>query len=329
MNYTEKIITRFAPSPTGLIHIGNIRTALFNWLYAKKMNGVFLIRIDDTDVQRNLKKYTDNIFYVLNWLGIKSNEKIIFQSKNYSNYKDILQKLINENKAYKCFCSKERLDKLKNYQIEKKKNIKYDRFCKENKLLSNNGDFVIRFFNNDYGFTEFDDQIKGKISISNSEFDDFILAKNNFMPTYNLASVVDDINNGVTDIIRGEDHISNTPKQINLMKALNSKIPRFAHLPMILDEQKKLLSKRNKASDIMFYKKEGFLSEAVLNYIIKLGWSYKDKEIFSLDEMINLFDIKNINKSKSIINIKKLIWLNRYYIKNKTIKYIKNYFLPI
>ena len=319
MNYNEKIITRFAPSPTGFIHLGNVRTALFNWLYAKKKNGIFLIRIDDTDDKRNSKIYIDNIFYILNWLNIKSEKKIIYQSKNYDVYKKIIENLINENKAYKCYCSKERLLKIKIQNLNNKKKIEYDRFCKNNDQKNKSENFVIRFFNNYNDIVEFDDLIKGKIKISNLELDDFIIAKNNFIPTYNFASVVDDINYNISDIIRGEDHISNTPKQINIMRALNAKIPRFAHLPMILDENKNKLSKRDKTSNMMYYKKEGFLSEAIINYIIKLGWSYKDKEIFSINEMIKFFDIKNINSSTSIINNKKLIWLNKYYIKNSTI----------
>lgn len=329
MNYNEKIITRFAPSPTGFIHLGNIRTALFNWLYAKKKNGIFLIRIDDTDDKRNSKIYIDNIFYILNWLKIESEKKIIYQSKNYIMYKNIIDKLINENKAYKCYCSKERLLKIKTQNLNNKKKLEYDRFCKNNNQKNKSENFVIRFFNNYDDIIEFDDLIKGKIKISNLEIDDFIIAKNNFIPTYNFASVIDDINYEISDIIRGEDHISNTPKQINIMRALNAKIPRFAHLPMILDEDKNKLSKRNKNSNVMYYKKEGFLPEAIINYIIKLGWSYNDKEIFSINEMINFFDIKKINSSTSIINNKKLIWLNKYYIKNSKITYIKKNLMDI
>ncbi|CAB3976372.1 glutamate--tRNA ligase [Candidatus Azoamicus ciliaticola] len=314
------IKTRFAPSPTGFLHIGNIRTALFSWLYAKKYNGEFIIRIDDTDKERNLKTYTNNITYILNWLNIKSDKKLIFQSKRLRTYKLIMEKLIQEKKAYKCFCSKDRLTKLKNEQIINTGKIKYDGFCKRNQLQK--GDFVIRINTENYKEIVFDDCVKGKITVTNSEIDDFIIAKNDFYPTYNFASVIDDIEFSITDIIRGEDHISNTPKQIIIFKLLNEKIPTFSHLPMILDENKKTLSKRDKDSNINYYKKCGFLPEAILNYIVRLGWSNKDKEIFTIKEMIDLFDIKNINTAPSIMNKSKLIWLNKHYIKTLETKKI-------
>lgn len=316
------IKTRFAPSPTGFLHIGNIRTALFSWLYAKKYKGDFFIRIDDTDKERNLKTYTNNITYILNWLNIKSDKNLIFQSKRLRTYKLIIEKLIQEKKAYKCFCSKDRLTKLKNEQIISTGKIKYDGFCKRNQLQK--GDFVTRINTENYTEIVFNDCVKGKIIVANSEIDDFIIAKNNFYPTYNFASVIDDIEFSITDVIRGEDHISNTPKQIIIFKLLNEKIPTFSHLPMILDENKKILSKRDKDSNINYYKKCGFLPEAILNYIVRLGWSNKDKEIFTITEMIDLFDIKDINAAPSIMNKSKLIWLNKHYIKTfETKKLIK------
>ena len=308
------IKTRFAPSPTGFLHIGNIRTALFSWLYAKKHKGDFIIRIDDTDKERNLKTYTNNITYILNWLNIKSDKELIFQSKRLKTYKLKIEKLIQEKKAYKCFCSKDRLTQIKNEQIINTGKIKYDGFCKNNQLQK--GDFVIRINTENYKEIIFDDCVKGKIIVTNSEIDDFIIAKNDFYPTYNFASVIDDIEFSITDIIRGEDHISNTPKQIIIFKLLNAKIPTFSHLPMILDENKKPLSKRDKDSNINYYKKCGFLPEAILNYIVRLGWSNKNKEIFTINEMIDLFDIKDINTAPSIMNKSKLIWLNKHYIKN-------------
>lgn len=314
------IKTRFAPSPTGFLHIGNIRTALFSWLYAKKNKGEFMIRIDDTDKDRTLKTYTNNITYILNWLNIKSDNQLIFQSDRLNRYKTVIEKLIEEKKVYKCFCSKERLMELKNKQMEKHQKIKYDGFCKQKQNSKN--DFVIRVNTEQYTEIAFDDYIKGRITVANSEIDDFIIAKNNFYPTYNFASVIDDIDFSITDIIRGDDHISNTPKQIIIFKILNSKIPTFSHLPMIMDENQKPLSKRDKDSNINNYKKNGFLPEALLNYIIRLGWSFKNQEIFTLQEMINLFDLKNITSSPSIMNKSKLIWLNKYYIKNAETKKI-------
>ena len=327
--FNTKIKTRFAPSPTGYMHVGNIRTALFCWLHAKKMLGDFYIRIDDTDKNRNSKIYTQNIFDTLNWLKLKSEKNIIFQSNNYKKYKIYLEKLLNEKKAYKCFCTKERLTKLRLKQISNKENIKYDNFCKNKKYKKNISNFIIRFNHIEHGYTEFNDIVKGKIKISNQEFDDFIIAKKDFIPTYNFACAIDDITMQITDIIRGEDHITNTPKQINLIKALNAKVPRFIHLPMILDENKILLSKRNNKTHINFYKNNGFLPQAILNYLIKLGWSYKNKEIFSLNEMISLFNLNNINKSACMTDNKKLIWLNKHYIKLSTISDITKYIIPI
>jgi len=323
------IKTRFAPSPTGYVHIGNIRTALFSWLYAKKYNGKFLIRIDDTDKNRNSNIYINDILKITKWLNINSDETITFQSKNYTRYKTVLEKLIKENYAYKCFCKKERLDKLKLDQIKNKLNPKYDEYCKQKNNDSNNSDFVIRFNNPKTNYVEFEDAVRGNICISNSEMDDFIIAKNNFMPTYNFASAIDDIDLKITHIIRGDDHISNTPKQINIMNALNFKIPSFSHLPMILDEKKNLLSKRDKTTYMDYYKINGFLPIAILNYIIRLGWSYENKEIFSLNDMINLFTLENINKSPSMTDINKLNWLNKYYMKNLSTRTLLFYFLPI
>ncbi len=308
------IKTRFAPSPTGFIHLGNVRTALFSWLHATKNNGEFLIRIDDTDYTRSSPMYTNNIIYILNWLNIKSKKYVIFQSKRYKRYKNIIETLIKTNYAYKCYCTKERLNQLKNDQVMNKKNIKYDKFCKTNQ--SQKGDFVIRINTECTEKIIFYDCIKGYIDTSNLEIDDFIIAKNNFHPTYNLASVIDDIDFEITDIIRGDDHISNTPKQILIFNALHAQVPKLAHLPMILDENKKPLSKRDKESRIDYYKCHGFLPDALLNYIVRLGWAHKNKEIFSVEDMINLFDIKDVSSSPSMMNKSKLIWLNKHYIKS-------------
>lgn len=321
------IRTRFAPSPTGFIHIGNIRTALFSWLYAKKYNGEFIIRIDDTDQERNSSIYTENIINILNWLEIKSNQKIIFQSNRLARYKDIIQTLLEEKKVYKCYCTKDRLDLLKKQQLINKKKIKYDGKCKE--VYNENEDFVIRINTEKYENVSFYDRIKGNINFSIDEIDDFIISKKKYHPTYNLASVIDDIDLKITDVIRGDDHISNTPKQIMLFNLLNSKIPSFSHLPMILNENKKPLSKRDKESRIDYYKIHGFLPEALLNYIVKLGWSNKNKEIFSIDEMINLFNIENISSSPSILNNSKLIWLNKHYIKTSSTRYLIEQIIPI
>ena len=322
------IKTRFAPSPTGFTHIGNIRTALFSWLYAKKNNGKFFIRIDDTDDTRSSKIYVNNIFDTLNWLKLPFNENVIFQSDNYFKYKTYIHILLKKGYAYKCFCTKDRLLNLKESQLREKKKIRYDGFCKNDKVKKNLP-YVIRFNSIKNGCTTFVDIVKGRIDIPNIEIDNFIIAKNNYNPTYNFASTIDDIDMQITDIIRGEDHISNTPRQIQIMIALNAKIPRFTHLPLILDKNRHVLSKRNHDISIRSYKENGILPEALLNYMVRLGWSYKDKEIFSLNEMIELFDINDINKSAIVIDKEKLLWLNRYYIKQLSVNDIFKHFIYI
>lgn len=324
-----KVITRFAPSPTGYMHLGNIRTALFCWLFARKYNGKFLLRIDDTDRHRYSKKYVNNIFDSLNWLGLNYDGDVIFQSRRYARYKFFLDFLLHTGKAYKCYCTKERLDKLKEYQLSNKLKLMYDGFCKDKTIFSDRSDFVIRFVSNIVGYTEFDDIIRGKIRISNEELDDFIIAKDSYNPTYNFASCIDDIDYSITYIIRGEDHISNTQKQIALFQAFDKIIPKFAHLPMILDQDKKKLSKRDNSLYIDFYKKNGFLPMAVLNYIVRLGWGYKNLEIFSLLDMIKYFDVNDVSSSSSCINMDKLMWLNKHYIQNSTLKQLYFFSLPI
>ncbi|HIH2763505.1 MAG TPA: glutamate--tRNA ligase [Candidatus Azoamicus sp.] len=323
-----KVITRFAPSPTGYIHLGNIRTALFCWLFTRKYNGNFFLRIDDTDRKRYLKKYVNNIFDSLKWLGIKYDGDPIFQSERYLRYKSFLDDLLISGKAYKCYCTKERLDELKNFQMLNKSKLMYDGFCR-NKNNFNGKNFVIRFLVNSYGFTEFDDLIRGNIKISNNELDDFIISKNRYDVTYNFASCIDDIDFNITHIIRGEDHISNTQKQIILIKSFNKNIPKFAHLPMILDSNKKKISKRDNSIYIDFYKKSGFLPMAVLNYIVRLGWGYKDKEIFTLQDMIKFFDIQDVSKLSSCVNIEKLMWLNKHYIQSCSLKDLYNFSIPV
>ncbi len=321
------IKTRFAPSPSGYIHIGNIRTALFCWLYSRKFNGKFFLRIDDTDFNRSSKKYFNNIVDTLHWLGLSYDSDIVFQSKNLNIYKKFLDFLLFKKKIYKCYCSKDRLNFLKTYQISNKFKLGYDRHCRDLSDLSK--PFVLRFKNCFDGKMSFNDIVKGSIFFDNSEFDDFIISKGFHSPTYNFASVVDDINLNITHIIRGDDHISNTIKQIKLMNAFEHNIPNFIHLPMILDENKKVLSKRDSKSYFNFYINEGFLPISMLNYLIRLGWSFKDQEIFSLDEMIKFFDFKHISSSPAVVDYKKLLWLNKYYMKKVDLNILLKYFLPI
>lgn len=310
--------SRFAPSPTGYLHIGGARTALFAWLWAKKNNAKFVLRIEDTDKQRSTKESIDAILDGLAWLGIDYDEGPIYQSSRLDRYTEIIEKLLKEGKAYYCDCSKERLENLRKEKLAKKENPKYDGLCR-NKNLKNG---VIRFLNPSDKNVVFKDIVRGKINISNEELDDLVIMRSDGSPTYNLTAVVDDYDMGINCVIRGDDHINNTPKQINLYKALNWNVPEFAHLPMILGGDKSRLSKRHGAVNVMAYRDKGFLPEALLNYIVRLGWSHKDQEIFSIQEMTDLFSLENINKSSASFNIDKLMWLNKFYIKNTSSKEI-------
>ena len=303
--------SRFAPSPTGYLHIGSARTALFAWLWAKNKNAKFVLRIEDTDKQRSTQESINAIIEGLDWLGLDYDEGPIYQSKRLKRYQEIVNKLLADGNAYYCECSKERLENLRKQKIAKKEKPKYDGFCRKKGFK--NG--VIRFLNPDAGNVVFNDRVKGNIEIANKELDDLILLRSDGSPTYNLTVVVDDYDMDINCVIRGDDHINNTPKQINLYKALGWNAPDFAHLPMILGNDKSRLSKRHGAISVMAYRDEGFLAKALLNYIVRLGWSYNDKEVFSIKEMIKLFKLENINKAPASFNIDKLIWLNQLYIK--------------
>ncbi|WP_343192653.1 glutamate--tRNA ligase [Buchnera aphidicola (Taiwanaphis decaspermi)] len=319
-----KIRTRFAPSPTGLLHIGGARTALFSWLFAKHHKGEFILRIEDTDNNRYKKKSVNDIIDGLKMLRINWNKGPYFQSKNINKYLLAVKKLIDSGHAYKCYCSEKRLNKL--HEMQKKKKIirKYDKKCRyKKKYYKNNKSYVVRFKNPSKGIVSFYDIIRGKISIKNRQLDDFIILRSNKTPTYNFCNVIDDIDMKITHVIRGEEHINNTHKQINIFKSINSEIPIYAHVSMILDNNKKKISKRNNAKSITEYLDEGYLPESIINYLVRLGWSYKNREIFSIKDLINLFSLEFLNKSSSIFDIKKLNWLNRYYIKSLPNKYVK------
>ncbi len=328
----NKVITRFAPSPTGYLHIGNIRTALYSWLYARKNNGKFILRIEDTNFCKYNKKYIDSIFYILEWLGLYWDDKPFYQSERLDLYKYIVNKMLKKNLAYKCYCSSERLNKLR--YLCKKNNTKYfyDGYCR-NKYINykDNVPYVVRFKNPKFGNVIFKDVVFGKIKIKNKFLDDIIIQRSNGFPTYNLCVVIDDYYMSISHVIRGEDHLSNTPKQINILNSLNYKNHIYVHLPMILSNDRKKLSKRNLESDIKKYINEGILPEAILNYLFILGWSYKNYELINIYEMKYLFNFYNLNKSSCIFNYKKLIWFNKYYISNinfnKLIYYIKYFFL--
>ena len=307
--------SRFAPSPTGYLHIGGARTALFAWLWAKKNNSKFVLRIEDTDKERSSQDSVDAILQGMDWLGLSYDEGPIYQSDRFERYIEVISQLLDNRKAYYCECTKERLEEMREAQMASGDKPKYDGCCRDKKLKSG----VVRFLNPDNGTVSFNDYVKGVIEIANSELDDLIIARSDGSPTYNLTVVVDDHDMNIECVIRGDDHINNTPKQINLYESLGWYIPRFAHVPMILGSDGSRLSKRHGAVNLMTYRDAGFLPKALLNYIVRLGWSHGDQEIFSVDEMIKLFELKNINKSSASFNQEKLDWINQSYIKTTEI----------
>ena len=312
------VVTRFAPSPTGYLHIGGLRTALYNYLWARKNGGKFLLRIEDTDLKRNSKEAMEAIKEAFDWTGLSYDEDVIYQSKRFDIYKSYIEKLLKEEKAYYCYMTKEELDKLREEQIKRKERPRYDGRYRDFKGEPPKGVNPVVRIKVPVGETiEFEDGVKGKISVKVDDvMDDFIIQRSDGTPTYNFVVAIDDALMGITDVIRGDDHLSNTPKQIVVYKALGFDIPKFYHVPMILNPQGKKLSKRDGAMDVMEYKRMGYLPEALLNFLVRLGWSYKDQEIFTLEEMLRLFDPHDINKSASAYNAQKLLWLNAHYIKN-------------
>ncbi len=310
--------TRFAPSPTGYLHVGGARTALFSWLYARKMGGKFILRIEDTDRERSTQKSVDAILEGLQWLGLDYDEGPFYQTHQFDRYKEVIQQLLDSGDAYHCECSKERLTELRERQMAAKEKPRYDGCCRD-KNLSAADNTVVRFKNPLDGDVVIDDLVKGRVVINNRELDDLVLARMDGTPTYNLTVVVDDWDMKMTHIIRGDDHLNNTPRQINILKALGAELPIYAHVPMILGDDGKRLSKRHGAVSVMQYKEEGFLPEALINYLVRLSWSHGDQEIFSVDEMTTLFDAADINTSASAFNTEKLLWLNQHYIKEKEV----------
>ncbi len=311
------VVTRFAPSPTGYLHIGGLRTALFNWLWARKNKGKFILRIEDTDLARNSEEATKAILEAFDWVGLDYDGEVAYQSRRFDIYKRYIQKLLGEGKAYYCYMTKEELDALREEQMKRGERPHYDRRYRDFTGTPPEGvQPVVRIKAPLEGDIVFEDGIKGTITIKAEEVDDFIIARSDGTPTYNFVVAIDDALMGVTDVIRGDDHLYNTPKQIVVYEALGLKIPRFYHVPMILNEEGKKLSKRDGAMDVMEYKRMGYLPEALLNFLVRLGWSHGDQEIFSLQEMVELFDPKDINKAPSAYNLSKLEWLNAHYIKN-------------
>ena len=312
------IVTRFAPSPTGFLHVGGLRTALYNYLYARKNGGKFLLRIEDTDLARNSDAAVEAIKEAFDWCGLEYDGEVEFQSRRTEIYKKYINELLESGKAYKCYMSKDELDALRKEQEARKERPKYDGRYRDFTGTPPEGiEPVIRIKAPLSGKIEFDDGIKGHISFEAADIlDDFIIARSDGSPTYNFTVVIDDALMGVSDVIRGDDHLSNTPKQIILYNALGFKAPRFYHVAMINGSDGSKLSKRHGATDVMEYKRMGYLPQALLNFLVRLGWGHGDDEIFSMSDMLRLFDPKDINKSASTYNLSKLEWLNAYYIKN-------------
>lgn len=308
---------RFAPSPTGHLHIGGVRAAMFNWLFARHHNGTFLVRIEDTDIQRSKKEYVDSIVQSLSWLDLESDEPIIYQSERTAEYKKVVQKLLEQGLAYPCFCEPKSAEE-KMSDLQHGVATKYDGTCRDKAYTPQDLEkpHAIRFkLPQDSSTISFDDQIRGLITFPMDQLDDFVIWRRDDMPTYNFCVVLDDIFMRITHVIRGEDHISNTPKQILIYEALQEKTPIFAHLPLILGPGGQKLSKRDAAVSVIEYKKQGFLPNALFNYLVRLGWSHGDQEVFSRKEMIECFKIDNIGKKGAIFDLKKLLWLNGVYLR--------------
>ena len=309
------IKTRFAPSPTGYLHVGGARVALFCWLYARKMDGIFILRIEDTDRERSTDASVQAILDGMQWLKLDYDEGPYYQTKRFDRYREVIQQLIGQGDAYYCSCSKQRLESLRESQMAAKQKPRYDGCCRDLNLQPGSGtDLVVRFKNPQQGDVKFYDHVKGDVSVSNAELDDLIIARSDGTPTYNLTVVVDDMDMQITHVVRGDDHVNNTPRQINILKALGADCPEYVHLPMILGDDGKRLSKRHGAVGVMQYFEDGYLAEAMLNYLVRLGWSHGDQEIFSTDEMIEYFSLDDINKSASTFNTEKLNWINSQYL---------------
>ncbi len=306
--------TRFAPSPTGYLHVGGARTALFSWLHARKHGGQFVLRIEDTDLERSTEESVNAILEGMAWLGLDYDEGPFYQTHRFDRYNEIIDRLVEQGLAYRCSCSKERLDRLREEQMARKEKPRYDGHCRTREV-SPDEPHVVRFRNPDEGVVVFEDLVRGTMRFDNRELDDLIIRRSDGSPTYNLTVVVDDHDMGITHVIRGDDHINNTPRQINLLRALGWDLPQYAHVPMILGDDGSRLSKRHGAVSVLQYRDDGFLPEALLNYLVRLGWSHGDQELFSIDEMVQLFDIREVNRAPSSFNTEKLLWINQQYLK--------------
>jgi glutamyl-tRNA synthetase len=310
------VVTRFAPSPTGMLHIGGVRTALFSWLYARRMQGQFILRVEDTDLERSTPEAVKVILEGMQWLGLQHDQGPFYQTQRFDRYKEVIADMVKAGTAYHCYCSKEELDAMRADQQARKEKPRYDGRCRHGKGPgpSSGRQPVVRFANPEEGATVVEDVVHGAVTFQNKELDDLIIARSDGTPTYNFCVVVDDADMGVTHVIRGDDHLNNTPRQMNMLLALGRKPPVYAHVPMILGPDGAKLSKRHGAVSVLEYQDQGYLPEALLNYLVRLGWSHGDQEYFTREEMIAAFDVRDINKSASALNPDKMLWLNQQHL---------------
>ena len=308
------VVTRFAPSPTGLLHVGGARTALFCWLYARRTSGKFILRIEDTDRERSTEEAVRVILEGMAWLGLDADEGPYYQTQRFDRYREVIRGMLQAGTAYHCYCTKQELDALREQQIARKEKPRYTGICRERSEPRAGVSPVVRFRNPQDGAVVVQDLVHGPVTFQNAELDDLIIARSDGTPTYNFCVVVDDMDMGVTHVIRGDDHLNNTPRQMNMLQALGATLPLYAHVPMILGPDGAKLSKRHGAVSVLQYEEEGYLPDALLNYLVRLGWSHGDQEVFTRAEMIAAFDIHDVNKAASAFNPEKLLWLNQQHM---------------
>ena len=308
------VVTRFAPSPTGMLHVGGVRTALFSWLYARRMGGKFILRVEDTDRERSTDEAVRVILEGMAWLDLQADEGPYYQTHRFDRYKEVIRGMLDDGTAYHCYCTKQELDEMREQQIARKEKPRYNGTCRDRTTPREGVNPVVRFRNPTDGAVVVEDLVHGPVTFQNVELDDLIIARSDGTPTYNFCVVVDDMDMGVTHVIRGDDHLNNTPRQMNMLLALGATPPVYAHVPMILGPDGAKLSKRHGAVSVLQYEEEGYLPDALLNYLVRLGWSHGDQEIFTRAEMVAAFDIHDVNKAASAFNPEKLLWLNQQHM---------------
>jgi len=308
------VVTRFAPSPTGMLHVGGVRTALFSWLYARRSGGKFILRVEDTDRERSTDEAVRVILEGMAWLGLDADEGPYYQTQRFDRYREVIRGMLAAGTAYHCYCTKQELDQMREQQIARKEKPRYTGICRDRAEPRPGVDPVVRFRNPLEGAVVVNDLIHGAVTFQNTELDDLIIARSDGTPTYNFCVVVDDMDMGITHVIRGDDHLNNTPRQMNMLRALGATLPAYAHVPMILGPDGAKLSKRHGAVSVLQYEEDGYLPDALLNYLVRLGWSHGDQEVFTREEMIAAFDIHDVNKAASAFNPEKLLWLNHQHM---------------